>query len=84
MAGTDSPGFLGPRRRLNAGRRLKDDVSRGYRFSDQTSHRLDIPAIGAISPFAQIAEKLGSTTDAVRKLWGRAVNNLTKLVFVKA
>jgi len=28
--------------------------------------------------FAQIAEKLGSTTEAVRKLWGRAVEELAK------
>jgi len=30
--------------------------------------------------FAQIAEKLGSTTDAVRKLWGRAVEELARLL----
>lgn len=30
--------------------------------------------------FAQIAAKLGSTEDAVRKLWGRAVEELTKVV----
>lgn len=30
--------------------------------------------------FAQIAEKLGSTADAVRKLWGRAVDELAKLM----
>jgi RNA polymerase sigma-70 factor, ECF subfamily len=30
--------------------------------------------------FAQMAEKLGSTTDAVRKLWGRAVEELAKLL----
>jgi RNA polymerase sigma-70 factor (ECF subfamily) len=30
--------------------------------------------------FAQMAEKLGSTTDAVRKLWGRAIEELTKLL----
>jgi RNA polymerase sigma-70 factor (ECF subfamily) len=28
--------------------------------------------------FVQIAEKLGSTADAVRKLWGRAVEELAK------
>jgi RNA polymerase sigma-70 factor (ECF subfamily) len=30
--------------------------------------------------FAQIAEKLGRTPDAVRKLWGRAVDELAKLL----
>ena len=30
--------------------------------------------------FAQIAGKLGSTPDAVRKLWGRAVDELAKLL----
>jgi RNA polymerase sigma-70 factor (ECF subfamily) len=30
--------------------------------------------------FTQIADKLGSTTDAVRKLWGRAVEELAKLL----
>jgi RNA polymerase sigma-70 factor (ECF subfamily) len=30
--------------------------------------------------FAQIAEKLGSTPDAVRRLWGRAVEELAKLL----
>jgi RNA polymerase sigma-70 factor (ECF subfamily) len=30
--------------------------------------------------FAQIADKLGSTADAVRKLWGRAVDELAKLL----
>jgi DNA-directed RNA polymerase specialized sigma24 family protein len=30
--------------------------------------------------FAQIAEKLSGTTDAVRKLWGRAVEELAKLL----
>jgi RNA polymerase sigma-70 factor (ECF subfamily) len=30
--------------------------------------------------FAQIADKLGSTADAVRKLWGRAVEELAKLL----
>jgi DNA-directed RNA polymerase specialized sigma24 family protein len=29
---------------------------------------------------AQIAEKLGSTTDAVRKLWGRVVDEVAKLL----
>jgi RNA polymerase sigma-70 factor (ECF subfamily) len=30
--------------------------------------------------FAQIADKLNSTIDAVRKLWGRALNELAKLL----
>jgi RNA polymerase sigma-70 factor (ECF subfamily) len=30
--------------------------------------------------FVQVAEKLGSTADAVRKLWGRAVDELAKLL----
>jgi RNA polymerase sigma-70 factor (ECF subfamily) len=30
--------------------------------------------------FAQIADKLGSTADAVRKLWGRAVEELAQLL----
>ena len=60
------------------GREQDEQLERAIRRLPEHYRQVLLVQMSGDFTFQQMAEKLGSTSDAVRKLWGRAVEELAK------